>query len=248
MLFTSATAHLMHQRNDLIHLTCFMCDYAGISFYAFGSSTILIYSSSLIKIYQLIEPFYIYLIGLHCALSFSLAAFALIFYDKRPFPKVKRVIQLAPLGILWTLSMFTVFIGLFLNDDNESFSLKINYFNHVVHAVVFLSGVAFFAFEIPQRFYPGKFDFFGQGHHWFHLSVVVTNVLQLKSCYSDFLENRGIIVATRDPPSLFFWLFSMLLLITYYIYAIRFFRQLKANKIDKSGNFVVNQIECLKNE
>lgn len=237
MLFTSATAHLLNQKSHYIHLNCFMFDYAGISFYAYGSSTILIYSCSPIWFYSLIDSYVFPLIGLHCGVSFFLAAFSLTIYTQRPFPFIKRFIQMTPLAILWSISMFVILVLPFFSKDVE-LSLKINYFNHAVHAVAFLLGVAFFSTEFPQRIFPGKLDFFGQSHHWFHICVFLTAKLQFDSCYTDYIENRHLIEVSRQAPSLLMCLLPLILLSVFCLLVIGGFRQIMwlRHRFDENGN------------
>jgi len=240
MLFCPATAHLMHAKNHRTHLTCFMFDYAGIGFYAYGSSSILIYSCSPIWFYKLIEPYLLLSIGFHCALCFLLAAFSHGNYLKRPFPRIKCILQLCPLALLWTSSMLIPFSSLFLENDD---ALTINYANHGLHACVFVLGVSVFAGEFPQRFFPGKLDFFGQGHHWFHFCTLITNVLQIKSCYTDFLANRNVIAPSRHPPSAFVYCSIVVVMSVYFVYVIKCTIQSKRLNFDQKGNFSVNKIQ-----
>ena len=214
-----------------------MFDYAGISFYAYGSSTILIYSSSPLWFYSLIDSYVFPMIGLHCGVSFFLAAFSLTNYYQRPFPIIKRFIQMTPLAIMWSLSMFVILVLPYFSNEFE-LSLKINYFNHEVHAVVFLFGVACFSTEFPLRFLPGNLDFFGQSHHWFHFFVFLTAKLKFDSCYTDFMENRRLIEISRQAPSLFMCILPLILLSVYCLLVIGGFRQTMSLRFDKNGNFI----------
>ncbi len=46
---------------------------------------------------------------------------------------------------------------------------------------LYVLGALTYASRIPERFLPGKFDFWGQSHQLFHLCVVVAAVLHYKS-------------------------------------------------------------------
>ena len=147
-------------------MACFLCDFGGISFNAFGGSLIQIFYCSPIWYYKSLEPFLLPLIGFQSSLCCLLNSIAQTNY-KRPYPPIKRFLQIAPFGLLWTFSVFTLVLAFLSNETNES--PKLNYNFHFAHIALFLIGASFFASEFPQRFFPGKFDFFGQGHHWFHL-------------------------------------------------------------------------------
>jgi len=166
---------------------------------------------------------------------------------KRPYPPIKRILQFLPCGALWAFSMLTLIIPFIWNEENESESLRINYFYHGVHTIIFLIGAAFFAADFPQRFFPGKVDFFGQGHHWFHLCVFSVAVLQIKTCYNDFIENRDIIAASRQPPTIAFCLLPLFVLVVYYVYVIRCFYKMISHNFDKNGNLIeTKKSECHK--
>lgn len=243
MFFTSATAHLLHGKSHYTHMTCFLCDFGGISFNAFGGSLIQIYLCSPIWFYKSIEPYLVPILGFQSAMCLFLNSLAQTNY-KRPYPAIKRFLQFAPCGLLWAFSMFTLIIPFIWNDTSESESLKINYLNHGLHTILFLIGAAFFAGEFPQRFFPGKVDYLGQGHHWFHLCVFSVAVLQIKTCYMDFLENRNIIASSRQPPTVSFCLLPVMTLVLYYIYIIRCFHKMISHNFDKNGNFITTKTEC----
>ena len=40
-------------------------------------------------------------------------------------------------------------------------------------AVLYISGATIYAFRFPERYWPGKFDYWGQSHQIFHICVVL---------------------------------------------------------------------------
>lgn len=42
----------------------------------------------------------------------------------------------------------------------------------VIGGSVYIGGAIFYVFRIPERWFPTKFDLFGQSHNLFHFAVV----------------------------------------------------------------------------
>ena len=51
-------------------------------------------------------------------------------------------------------------------------------------------GAALFGTKTPERFYKGKFDFFGTGHNWFHLGCVIGAVIHVWASIKCFHERQ----------------------------------------------------------
>lgn len=216
-------------------MTCFLCDFGGISFNAFGSALMQVYFVSPIWYFKLLEPYLLPIIGFQSALCILMNSFAQTNF-KRPYPPAKRFFQFAPCGMLWGFTMLPLFINYFWPDDN--YQMNINFSAHLGHIFVFMLGAFFFAYDFPQRYFPGKLDFFGQGHNLFHMCVFAVVYLHLEACYQDFLANKEIIKASREPPTFGFSFLSLLALIIYYIYVIRLFTKMIAHNFDEQGNLI----------
>lgn len=89
MFFTSATAHLMHQKSHYCHMTCFLCDFGGISFNGYGAAFMQTYMCSPIWYYGLVEPYLVPLIGFMSMLCCIFNSLAQTLYS-RPYPPMKR--------------------------------------------------------------------------------------------------------------------------------------------------------------
>lgn len=233
-LLLSATAHLMHQKSQKTHITCFLCDYSGISFNVFGCSLMVNYICSPIWYYNFIKPVILTFSGFLSCMCCVLNCLAITLY-KRPYPPIKRIMQFAPCGIAWGFVNLPVFIHYFSSQRD----MTLNYENHFKGYALFIFGAACFAFDIPQRFYPGKMDFIGQGHHLFHICVLMVSMYQLDAVYTDFLTNRDIIAASRPPPTFAFCFISLLAVAFFYIYIISRFYKLISHNFDEEGNAVM---------
>lgn len=240
MFFASATAHLMHQKSHSCHMNCFLCDFGGISFNAFGASLMQLYVCSPAWYFNALEPYLLPVLGVLSALCCLLNSIAQTKY-KRPYPQMKKILQVAPCGFLWVFSMVPVFIGFFdflRKDYNLDTELKIGYEFHLLHIAIFLFGAAFFALEFPQRFFPGRLDFIGQGHNIFHVCILIVVSMQLHACYADFETNKEILATIRKPPTISYCFLSLAALTLYYMYIIRTFSRMIVHNFDKDGNFI----------
>jgi hypothetical protein len=95
---------------------------------------------------------------------------------------------------------------------------------HLAQVILFPIGAILFAFDIPQRFCPGAFDFIGQGHHLFHLCIYFISVCQMHGVYWDYEKYRTIIDA-RSKPDLIFCAGSMLSLLLWDFVIVWYFRR-----------------------
>lgn len=219
-------------------MTCFLCDFGGISFNGFGSAFMQTFVCSPIWYYSAVEPYLLPIIGFLSVLCCLLNSLAQTLYS-RPYPPMKRFLQFAPCGVLWTFTMLPIIMRYVLphlqaHDDHTM--VHIEY--HMAHLVTFLVGATCFALDFPQRFLPGRLDFFGQGHNLFHMCIFLVVALQFKACHLDFLANRDIIAATRPPPTFVLCFASLIALTAYYAYVTYQFNRMIAHNFDDEGNLI----------
>lgn len=124
-LFTSATAHLMHQKSQHTHMTCFLCDYSGIGFHIFGCSFMVNYICSPLWYYKLIEPFMLPLIGFISFLCGLLNCLAITIYT-RPYPSMKRVLQFLPCLVAYIFTNTPLYLHYFHNDLDSTLNYKVH--------------------------------------------------------------------------------------------------------------------------
>lgn len=215
MFICSAFAHLLHSKSESIHLTCFAIDYVGVSLHGFGSGFLHIYYSSPQWYYNRIEYQYMFILLLLGIVACFLNCFAQYYYT-RPYPPMKRICQFLPCGILWIYSIIPLTFSLFTFDSSSMC--------HLGQIVLFLIGAMLFAFDLPQRFWPGTLDFIGQGHHLFHLCIYFVSLCQMHGVYWDYEKSRMIIDA-RMKPDLIFCAGSILSLILTDIGIVWIFRR-----------------------
>jgi predicted membrane channel-forming protein YqfA (hemolysin III family) len=219
MFLCSAFAHLLHSKSDTVHLTCFAIDYIGVSLHGFGSGFLHIYYSAPQWYYNKIEYHYMFILLLFGILACFSNCFAQ-YYFSRPYPPIKRICQFLPCGILWIYSIIPLIICL----SSFRFLSDASLMCHLAQVILFPIGAILFAFDIPQRFCPGAFDFIGQGHHLFHLCIYFISVCQMHGVYWDYEKYRTIIDA-RSKPDLIFCAGSMFSLLLWDFVIVWYFRR-----------------------
>lgn len=219
MFLCSAGAHLLHSKSELVHMTCFLVDFVGVSLHGFGSGFLHIYYSSPQWYYKMIEHHYIFVLLIVSITACFLNCFAQ-YYFHRPYPPLKRICQFAPCGLLWLYSVTPLIIRLVTWKPPFDTIL----FYYLAQIVLFLIGGTLFGFDLPQRFCPGLLDFFGQGHHLFHLCIYAIGVLQMISTYRDYEQNQ-MIIDQRGKPELIFCFGSIVSLILLDVVIVQYFRK-----------------------
>lgn len=220
MFACSAFAHLLHSKSELVHMTCFLIDFLGVSLHGFGSGLVHIYYSSPQWYYEKVEHHFMFVL-LPCGIVACFSNCFAQYYFHRPYPPLKRVLQFLPCGLMWLYAI----IPLVIRIVSSSFPLSDVLVYHLAQIILFLLGATLFAFDLPQRFCPGALDFFGQGHHLFHLCIYLVCMLQMQATYQDYQTYRSSI-EQRSAPELIFCAGSMFSLIVWDIVIVWYFRRM----------------------
>jgi predicted membrane channel-forming protein YqfA (hemolysin III family) len=219
MFICSAFAHLLHSKSEPIHMTCFLIDFIGVSLHGFGSGFLQIYYCAPQWYYEKIQSHYVFILLILGILACFLNCFAQYYYQ-RPYPPMKRICQFFPCGVLWVFSITPLCIRLY----SSNILLNPSLVCHLAQIILFVIGAILFAFDIPQRFWPGTFDFIGQGHHLFHLCIYLVTVCQMHGVYWDYEEFQNVI-NQRSKPDLIFCAGSIFSLIAWDLVIVCFFRR-----------------------
>lgn len=195
----SSGAHCFQSRSELVHYTCFMVDYAGIGLYGLGS-TILHYAycsdpwlfSVMKHLYLPVAIFLSILVCVCCSISKTMY--------QRPYPFTRKVWQLASVILIYTWLILPVIHRLLICLETSQWDDSISH--HLQQMVWFITSGFFFGSDIPQRFYPGKFDFLGHSHQLFHFCVMMTSYKQLDSVLLD-IKQFEVQIRARPMPSFY---------------------------------------------
>jgi hypothetical protein len=74
--------------------------------------------------------------------------------------------------------------------------------DHTTQMIWFFTAGFFFGSDIPQRFFPGKFDFLFHSHQIFHVCIMFMNLKQIDGMYTDIHEHLESIKKFEDTPTL----------------------------------------------
>lgn len=193
----SAGAHLFQNRSEVAHYTCFMCDYAGIGLYGFGSTMIHYW-------YCIHEDFigsYIHKVAIPASVLLAInvcicCSVAKTRY-KRPYPFQRRLWQMTSVLAIYVWLNIPVWyrLGVYLQTGDWEPS----FYFHLRQMSWFTTGGFFFGSDIPQRFFPGSFDIIGHSHQLFHICIVLTTYYQLRAVDQEITEDTHSIHRLGTP-------------------------------------------------
>ena len=64
---------------------------------------------------------------------------------------------------------------------------------------VYIIGAAIYALRIPERWYPRKFDRFGQSHNIFHVAVIIGAAIHFNESMKLFIDRRDMVCPIQTP-------------------------------------------------
>ncbi|XP_036418466.1 progestin and adipoQ receptor family member VII, a [Colossoma macropomum] len=186
----SATAHLLGAKSELVHYGFYFLDYVGVAQYQCGSAVV--------HFYYAVEPsWYQHVSGIFMPVASLLSCLFCVGscygkYQNYSLPSwVRKVGQVVPsaLAYVWNTSPVLHRIGLwYLSDSRSNRAVMF----HCGQVIFFLCGAFFFTHPLPERLFPGHFDFLGQGHQLFHVFLALCTLSQIHASYLDYLDRRHI--------------------------------------------------------
>ncbi|CAN9507795.1 unnamed protein product [Ophioblennius macclurei] len=188
-LCLSVAAHLLQSHSERAHYFFFFLDYVGVAQYQYGCSLGHYFYSS--------EPAWMESVGLLflpgaaflALLSCAGCCFAKSRY-RRPYPPRRKICQLIPTSMAYLLDISPVAHRLLTVPWTDEPSLPF----HALQVACFLLAALFFSCPIPERFFPGRCDFVGQGHQIFHLFLSLCTMFQLEALFRDYAGRRDAVV------------------------------------------------------
>lgn len=183
MYMCSTFAHCFSNKSELVHYTGFMIDYAGIGLFGFGS--VMLHYSYCIKDSMKGGMIDTYAIPIGIFLGWLVTfcnSVSKVRYT-RPYPFTRKLWQLIPVASIYTFLILPIlhriYLYFFLNEPDPSIH------DHIQQIIWFMFAGFFFGSDIPQRFFPGKFDFLGHSHQIFHICILFVTLNQLDAVYVD---------------------------------------------------------------
>ena len=179
--FSSALAHLFHSKNELVHYIVFSFDYIGITLYGYGYGIMVYYCSGSELFYNTMGTFFPIM---HALLASNITLCGIIartkYRNKQCLPR--KCLQVISSGSSVIFCQLVVMFRMY-----ESIGINITHSYHMYQLFFSVTNGLLFSMHQPERAYPGKFDIWGHGHQWFHLSVICCALSQLLACHEDLL-------------------------------------------------------------
>ncbi|XP_019367994.1 PREDICTED: membrane progestin receptor alpha [Gavialis gangeticus] len=185
----STLAHLLQAKSEFWHYSFFFMDYVGVAIYQYGSATA--------HYYYVIEPAWhakikgFYMAGAVLLAWLSCVGSCYAKYRYHQLPRyLSRLYQEMPSGLAYILDISPVIHRIYMTQSSEHPDPAILY--HKCQVLFFLLGVLFFSYPYPEKWFPGKCHFFGQGHQIFHVFLVLCTLAQVQAVVLDYESRKQV--------------------------------------------------------
>ena len=205
----SSVAHLFHSQSPSAHYTFFQVDYAGVGLYSQYSALLFYTCSGTPLFYKTVDPYYVYINNILGIMMCVLPNYA---HVSQNGSLVKKHIMVTLIGIIHTLFIVApVSFQIYECLQGGPHCHNYNAGNHISCLVSISITVFWFVSNWPQRFYPRRFDLFGQGHQIFHVTLVLTSMLQLRAAVADWKAMDPLLKNWLDDHIQFYHIFGSML-------------------------------------
>lgn len=234
MYLCSFIAHTFHNKSEQLHYTCFFIDYAGIGTFGLGSTIIHYFYCT----HPTLVGTWIYKTSIPVAVCLSIMVCVFCSISKtryaRPYPFTRKIWQLSSVASIYSWLMIPIFHRLFIfsyhatnTDWDQSFG------DHIWQIVWFVISGFFFGSDIPQRFFPGTFDFLFHSHQIFHVCITIMNLKQIDAMYSDIKIHLTRIQQIEEIPTFYNTFGAVILAGVINIAVIAIFHQIAKERIKR---------------
>lgn len=238
MYSCSFAAHLFHNKSELWHYTCFFIDYCGIGLFGLGSSIIHYFYCAHPNLTEM--AIYRYAIPVATVLSIVVTVFCSHSKAKysRPYPFTRKLWQLSSVIAIYSWLIIPIVHRMYKyyysekpSESNWDQSLE----DHTTQMFWFVVAGFFFGSDIPQRFYPGKFDFLFHSHQIFHVCIMLMNLKQIDAIYKDIHLHLDRIKVFEEVPTFWNTFGAVLLAIVIDVIVVLLFREKAKSRIKREA-------------
>ena len=179
----SSVTHLLHSKSVYIHYTVVMMDYIGVNLYMCGSGVITFYSFWDKAWYEVFEPYILPLMVLVPWTNFMLCCCAKITFGEGQSSINK---MLTGTTMLFA-TIFYVPVLCRLSNCFHAPECSVTTLKHlIICPIMLLVQAFFFGSHLPEKLMPGKCDIIGQGHQFFHVTITITQIMQIRAVQNDY--------------------------------------------------------------
>ncbi|KAG2460485.1 MPRAB protein, partial [Polypterus senegalus] len=188
-LSCSAVAHLLCAKSELSHYTFFFLDYVGVAVYQYGSALVHFYYAIEVEWHSLVRGIFLPMAAFLAWLSCAGCCYGK--YKSHQLPKtIRKLCQVVPSGLAYILDISPVIHRIYHCHLIQQCDEAVVY--HKYQVLFFLVSAYFFSYPHPEKWFPGKCDFIGQGHQIFHVFLVLCTVAQIEAVRLDFMTRRSV--------------------------------------------------------
>ena len=236
----STFAHLLHSKSVLFHYIMYSLDYIGISVYIYGFGIMVFYSSGNALFYRTMGSFYPLLLGI-LGCNITLCNVLSMRYSHKLI--LRKVLQLSSCILPLTLCQITLLFRLYTCFRDSNCFDNPNHFQIYPACLAQINGILF-ALHQPEKMFPGKFDIWGHGHQWFHLTCIIASMSKLYACHIDLLRIPRDVLEMAGPDLGRIWIsFLIVITINIMILALFYLTYLKKINGQKSETVTIASVE-----
>ncbi|XP_061189824.1 membrane progestin receptor alpha-like [Saccostrea echinata] len=192
----SSIAHMFSHKSKDVNCCMFMVDYACIGLFGFGA-VLNHHHYSVNKNVDSTTQWRILLTSSVLAILCCVCGAISKAVITNPLSKHRIILPAAGVGLLY-LSSITPIVDRILNFETTG-----GIYHHGFQILNMLATGFFFSAKLPERFFPGTFDFIGNSHQIFHLLMIQASVSHVDGVIWDMLFHKLFIRLPRVTPS--FW-------------------------------------------
>lgn len=190
----SSLAHLLSCKSFMIRTMCFILDYLGIAMYALGGGiSALFYLSPTDSIYFSHKS-----ILLPAEVCFAILATLLSGLSRFFWSDYRFIIRVSAYGLPYMCCVSPFLHRVYICWVHGRECVPETMYWHAMSILLTITLVFFFVTKIPERFIPGRFDFFLQSHQLFHVSAVGLTCIQMHFTPMEMHLRKNVLNATRS--------------------------------------------------
>ena len=186
---TSTLAHMFCALSSKARHTCFYTDYAAISIYSVTTWEATFFYGRTLS--QQNSFYFTKNINLSMVICFVLSILSTVqcCATRHIRSPLRHVLRVSSFVLPWVFAAGP-YIHRMVTCDSEQDCQREAFRKFVGHTVMYLIGAVFMATKYPERWFPGKFDAFGQSHQIMHLCTAIGADIQFESIKTDMLSRE----------------------------------------------------------
>lgn len=195
----STFAHTFQSKSELVHYFSFQMDYIGIGLNSLGTGISFYFFVANEHFYKTWGCYYLVMCVTLAILICVFLTCAKLKYA-RPYPPERKLIVVGIMIVTILAGFAPIYYVTYdcVIEQNWPYFWN-SIYPHLYYSGFFVISGIFYATHIPEIFFPGKLDIFGQGHQIFHSLMMYTSFLQYKTLYKEFITRPKHLIQLASP-------------------------------------------------